>query len=253
MGLSLCVYKINSDLKLLLNSTNKTIELTSAKPKQKEMAAFGGGNKLPQALTKIKAVEVKEDFALFKIYQESNTIKERIKVYKWDYLEEGEERPAEENSIVTDKGYQKIRNFRAMLDIKKKLLFVFTKKYDAEVLVQRLRNNEDIKIENYYLDLEKIDLIPEIVDEWGAWLDDKGEFIKKAYFSTQVQKYTKGEEEFVTTYCVTYNHSDLEIDLIISREGRISSNNRSVTNRALVKIFENIKERIESKEMPNID
>lgn len=253
MGLSLCVYKLNSDITKLINKSKKKIELTSSKPKQKEMLAFGGGNTISQAVTKIELIEHKEDFVLLKIYQESNTIKEKIKVYRWDYLEESSERPAIDNSFITNKGYQRISNFKAIVDINQKMLFIFAKKTDSEILVQRLVNNENLEIENYYLDLGKINLIPEITDEWGAWLYDTGEFIKKAYFSSKVKKLTKGEEGFVTTYCVTYNYSDFEIDLIISREGRISSNNKGVTNKVLVKIFHNIKDRINSKEMPNID
>jgi len=69
---------------------------------------------------------------------------------------------------------------------------------------------------------------------------------------SKIKKYTEGEEEYVTSYKVTYNHEDIEIDLSISREGRISTNNRSVTGKALLKIFNSLKEKITKEDISNI-
>ncbi len=250
MGYSLSVYTIKSNLEKFTKSNE--ITLTSSIPKQKDMGSFGAGNKMPQAISIIKFDNESGGFRKYSVHQESNTIMEVIKVFKWDYLESGEERPDEENSIITDKGYQRVIDFPILIDIKNKLLYIFTKKEDAKLLAYRLNKNDSLMVEPEGIDLSKINLVSQITDEWGAWLDDTGEKLKKAYFGTKIKKVTEGQEDFVTTYIVTYEYSDINFDLIISRDGTISSNNKAMTNQALKKIFDNIRSKT-NPSLPNID
>ena len=254
---SLSVFKIKSDISKL---TNK-LSLMSETPNQRDLGASGIGNKLTQGITTLEFEKDIGGYKQYKIHQESNTQIEPIKVYKWELIEEfiGEEeiidrlKASVDNSITLRKGYQVISDFVILLNVSENILYVFSKKDDGILLQKRLIKNNILNLEPFELDLTKIKLVPEIVDEWGAWLDDTGQSIKKAYFGSHINKCTEGDEEYVTSYKVTYNHSDLEIDLSISREGRISSNNHAVTGTALLKIFNYLKEKISKDELPKIN
>lgn len=253
MGGSLSVFKLKLELGRL--AKDKQINLTGNIPKQSDMGSFGAGNKISQPITVLKLVNEKGGYRNYSVHQESNTIFEKIKVYKWDYLENSELDNSDKiNAVITDKGYQSIRDFNLLIDLNDKLLYIFGGKDDAKILIKRLKQNEIIEAEPYVLDLSKINLIPEIIDEWGVWLNDVGDSVKKALFSTRVKKLIEEEEQkYVTTYNVSYNYADIRINLIISKEGRVSTNSKGVSNSALKKIFDNIKDKIESNEPPDID
>jgi hypothetical protein len=257
---SLSVFKIKSGIDKFIKS-NK-ISLMSEIPKQKDLGAYDINmkEKLTQGTTEIEFLEEKEGYRTYKVHQETNTQNDLIKVYKWEIIEEfiGEEdiqnriKGLSTNSIMLKRGYQVVSDFRIILDKKENLLYVFAKKDEGTLLQKRLIKNGILEIAPFELDLSKIKLVPEILDEWCAWLDDTGQLVKKAIFGANIKKYTEGEEEYVTSYKVTYNHEDIEIDLSISREGRISTNNRSVTGKALLKIFNSLKEKITKEDISNI-
>jgi len=257
---SLSVFRIKSGIEKLRKGK---ISLMGEMPNQKDLGAndINLKPKLTQGTTEIEFVEENGNYKKYKIHQETNTQHEPIKVYKWEIIEDfiGEEeleskiKQTSSNSVIIKKGYQIISDFTVLVNTKENIFYVFAKKDEGFLLQKRLIKNSILDIEPFELDLSKIKLIPEIVDEWGVWLDDTGQSIKKAFFGTHITKCTEGDEEYVTSYKVTYSHSDIEIDLSISRDGRISSNNSSVTGNALLKIFNYLKERISKEEPPKVN
>lgn len=247
MSKSLSVFKIKSSLGNLKSA--KSIELKGDLPSQKVLMEFGIGDKIEQPTTILKFVEEKEGIRKYDVHHESNTMFDTIKVYKWDLLAEGETIQDEYGtSIITKRGYQVIKDFVIWVDTSKKLIYCFTSKYDAHLFFRRLNKNKVVDAEFHELDLSKINLVSEIIDEWGVWLDDLAEAVKKGLFGTKVSKLTYGKEEYITTYNVTYEHNDMQVDLYISKEGRLSCQSKSVTNKALRKIFDNIVKKIEEEE-----
>ena len=171
---SLSVFKIKSDISKL---TNK-LSLMSETPNQRDLGASGIGNKLTQGITTLEFEKDIGGYKQYKIHQESNTQIEPIKVYKWELIEEfiGEEeiidrlKASVDNSITLRKGYQVISDFVILLNVSENILYVFSKKDDGILLQKRLIKNNILNLEPFELDLTKIKLVPEIVDEWGAWL-----------------------------------------------------------------------------------
>ncbi len=247
---SVSVFKIKENIDKI--SVRKNIDLTGTTPKQSQLAEFNIIKKLPQPHSEIKFIEEKSGYIKYKIKHESNTIFDEIKVYKWDVFEDTGAYESSEH--ITNKGYQIIREFNVLVNQKAKLVYVFSKKDDAKIFMMRLKNNLDIDYEPVELDLSKIDEIPEIIDEYGAWVNDSGNVMKHGHFGHKVKKYMEGNEHNVTSYNVVYDYGDeINIYLVISKEGRISSQSKFVKEAVLLKIFGHLKEKLEMLQPPTDD
>lgn len=157
------------------------------------------------------------------------------------------ENPAITSSVETTNGYQLIFRFEIGIDPTKKMLYIFSDKSQANLLLKRLKINKILEVRHCYLNLTNISKISNIKDEWGMWLDSRGQILKKAYFGTNLHKIKEDTAEKIISYDVSYtikdeDEKDSTISLIISHEGRISSNSTYAKNDVLFKIFNNIKE-----------
>ena len=244
---TVCVFEILSNSNEIAKLTSKKeICLLSVAKKQLELKDLGIGAPEPsQPTTTLKLKEEKDSLFYFEAKQEDETSFEPIKVYKWD-LFENQDNSAGNPSIVTTHGYQLIYKFEIVVDCGQNLLYIFSDKGQAELLVHRLKNSGFLEVRNCRLNLSKVSNIPNIVDEWGMWLDSRGQILKKAYFGTNLHKVKEGRDEQITSYDVSYRIKDVDgketdISLIISHYGRISSNSNSAKNDVLLKIFRSIK------------
>lgn len=249
MGGSLSVFKIKKNIEKLKDK----LILYGDKPNQKALEEFNIGNKkLPQPQTTIIFDKKIHDFYSFKVHHESNILFESIIVYKWDILEDNGSFEVPE--YKTNKGYKREIDFTILVNKKTDTLYIFCPKDDAKILINRLKLNLDIELEPYRFDLSKIDLIPQIIDEWGAWVIDTGNVLKHGFFGHKIKKVMEGNEHNVTTYNVLYElkGGESQIDLTISRMGRISSKSLLIKNDLLLKIFEDLKQKLEFLEPPKI-
>lgn len=249
MGKALCVFKLVNNKEKFLQNLVDRIELMGENPNQNELSEFNLTKKMTQPKSILTKSGENKKFATYSVKQESNTMYDRIKVYKWDFVEDiGSTEPT---SVETDRGYQTISNFRVVVDKLESIVYVFATKLDALLVVRRISVTYGVKVEPYSLELAKINEIPHIIDEWGAWATGHEDDIKKhGYFGHKIKKFMEGNEHNITAYLVTWEEGDSQFDLTISRAGRISTKNNAITHDALFKLFDYLREKLKESEPP---
>jgi hypothetical protein len=244
MGIALSVFKlVNPDRKLLLKK-----EFSSKHQKTLERWVVLKVIDVPDS--KLKGIEYdeKNDRVKYKAKHYSETIKHPVRVFIDNIDEEiSAIRPdmKEDSTQEFDKGYQQVFIFDVIVDFKTNEIFVFTKKDIAKSFMSRFKNSKRIEYENFEFDLNKIDMLAELENVFGAWEDvSKGRLKTKAYFGTQVHKEIEVGKDRITAYNIEYLFEDDIVDLFISRDCRISTHSSDLTNEDLLKIYYHLKEKL---------
>lgn len=244
----LSVFKIISNL----NNIENVTEIIVSGEKQKDLATFSIGNKINLPTTKLKLnINLSNNkYKFYNVVQESNTNFSPIKIYKWDILEDLDAQNIQGNTIETNKGWQIVSRFNILIDIEEKLLYIFANKKEANLLVYRLRKEEKLNLNKYYLDLKKINSIKEISEKWGAWIEDSLEATKKGLFGNIKVKENENVKSYNVSYEYEFDNEKQKIDLNISSEGRISSNSKLVTENVIKEIFDDLRKIIKLRITP---
>ena len=124
--------------------------------------------------------------------------------------------------------------------------FDFRKKL-FRTLEQNYKKSKYFDYEKIFFDLSRIDELPEFDNIWGAWQDSKGRCKKKAYFGIQIHKEEGVEIKNITSFNAEYEYENNIIDLIISKECRISSRSSIVTKADLYKIYNYLKDNLKAQ------
>lgn len=247
MGIALSVFRlINPNKELLLKK-----EFNSKNQKTLEKWAVIKEIDVPDSkLTGIKYDE-KNDRVTYKAKHYSDTIKHPVRVFIDDIDEQlTTNRPDIElySTREFEKGYQQVYNFNVIIDFKTSEIFVFAKKDVAKSFMKRFKRSKRIDFDYFHFDLDKIDMVAELENVFGAWEDvSKGRLKTKAYFGTQVHKEIEVSKDRVTSYNVEFQFKNELIDLFISRDCRISTHSSKLTNEKLLEVYYLLKDKMFSK------
>lgn len=188
MGIALSVFKlINPNRELLLKK-----EFTSKQQKTLEKWTVLKEIDVPDSKLTGLDYDEKNDRVIYKARHYSETIRHPVKVFIGNVDEElSSVRPDIDVYSMKEfnKGYQQIFIFNVIIDFKTNEIFLFTKKDIANSFMSRFKKSKRIEYENLEFNLDKIDLLIELENVFGAWEDvSKGRLKTKAYFGTQVHK-----------------------------------------------------------------
>ena len=238
---SLSVFKIKNYQK---NDLTQEKIITSY---QKGLNDYDEFEELATPISILKKLNYDENNGIvnYNVIHYSDTINHPVRIY-WENISEEDILPASQKitkgTRTIEKGYQEIYTFDVIINFKTDEMFIFTKKEIAYSLIKRLKNSKKLDFEVIEFDLTKIEEVKGFDNIWGLWEDGVGKCKKKAYFGTEVQKEEEVKRENVTSYNAEFTYLNNSIDLVVCKEGRISSRSSSVANADLIRIYNNLKE-----------
>lgn len=221
MGASLTVLNIDKILK------NEIFEASSySLEKQKTFDNYGSSiEDLGLPKTEIINHFVEAGFRHYFVKMSTETIKEPIYIYDDEYIE-------------WVKGYQKIEKFEFWVNEALLKMFVFAPKQIASTFIRRLKKEQYIIYSDIQFDFSKIGELEKLDSAWGTWEDSDGIVQRTAKFgkgiNTIITDYSR-----ITTFYIDYKYGGKLKQLILSVEGRISSQS-SLTNRDIFIIYDEI-------------
>ena len=114
--------------------------------------------------------------------------------------------------------------------------------------MSRFKKSGRIEFDYFQFNLDKIDMVAELENVFGAWEDvSKGRLKTKAYFGTQVHKEIEVSKDRVTSYNIEYQFENELVDLFVSRDCRISTHSSQLTNEKLLEIYYHLKDKMLSE------
>ena len=239
MSVSLSVYKIlniNEDI-------FKREKFTSSY--QANMGDFKIADKVgsSKSILELNNYDEVNDKITFNVIHYSDTIHNPVRIFL-DEMHELTGKEEQHRTEVIEGGYQEVYTFDVDIDFRTSEIFIFTKNKVARSFINRLKKSKYFDYENIYFDLSRIDEVPDFDNIWGAWQDSKGRYKKKAYFGIQIHKDEGVEIKNITSFNAEYEYENNIIDLIISKECRISSRSSIVTKTDLYRIYNNLKDNL---------
>jgi len=239
MSVSLSVYKIlniNEDI-------FKREKFTSSY--QANMGDFKIADKVgsSKSILELNNYDEVNDKITFNVIHYSDTIHNPVRIFL-DEMHELTGKEEQHRTEVIEGGYQEVYTFDVDIDFRTSEIFIFTKNKVARSFINRLKKSKYFDYENIYFDLSRIDEVPDFDNIWGAWQDSKGRCKKKAYFGIQIHKDEGVEIKNITSFNAEYEYENNIIDLIISKECRISSRSSIVTKTDLYRIYNNLKDNL---------
>lgn len=197
---------------------------------QKSLREYGiDASKLGKSTTKIsKKGKItrfdKESHYAFKVSMSSETIRKPIYIY-------------EEGAKTTKDRYQEIENFEVWIDSNFSRMYVFAKKNVAKSFLNRLKMSNFLSYDKIKFDFRKLGLVDNIDEPWGFWKDSEGKINRVANFGQGLHEVLEKEDyEDITSFHVDYAYNSEIVQIIISKNGRISSNS-SINFEDLYRIF----------------
>jgi len=182
----------------------------------------------------------------FNVIHYSDTIHNPVRIFL-DEMYDTVGKEEQPGTQIIEGGYQEVYTFDMIVDFNTSEIFLFTKKNVAHSFMNRLKKSKYFDYEKIYFDLSRIDELPEFDNIWGAWQDSKGRCKKKAYFGIQIHKEEGVEIKNITSFNAEYEYENNIIDLIISKECRISSRSSIVTKADLYKIYNYLKDNLKAQ------
>ena len=227
-GASLTVLKIEKILKNeIFKASNYSFkEQTTFDLHGSEIKDLG----LPK--TEIQKHFLEAGFRHYSVKMSTETIKEPIYIYDNEYIE-------------WMRGYQKIENFEFWINDDTLKMYIFAPKQIASTFIRRLKKEQYIMYSDIQFDFSKIGELEKLDSAWGTWEDSVGIVNRTAKFgkglNTIITDFSK-----ITTFYIDYKYGGKLKQLILSAEGRISSQS-SLTNRDIFIIYNEISTTLLSK------
>lgn len=233
MGVSLTVAEI-ADIKKDAIEENSSFNLED----QKTLREYGiDSSKLGKSTTKIsKKGKItrfdSKSHHSFKVSMSSETIRKPIYIY-------------EKGAKTTKNKYQEIEKFEFWIDSNFDRIFIFAPKATAKSFLNRLKISNLLKFNKIKFDFRLLGMIEEIEEPWGFWKDSEGKINRVANFGQGLDEVLEEEDyENITSFHVDYNYNSEIVQIIISREGRLSSNSK-IDSEDLYLIFQKLRALIE--------
>jgi hypothetical protein len=237
MGIALSVFKlINPNREILLKKEFNSKD-------QKTLEKWNVIKEIDVPDSKLKGIEYdeKNDRVKYKARHYTETIPHSVRVFIDNIDEELSLKMPDLKEPATrefDKGYQQVFVFNVIIDFKTNEIFVFTKTDIARSFMSRFKKSKRIEYENLEFNLDKIDMLTELKNVFGAWEDvSKGRLKSRAYFGTQVHKEISVDKNSIVSYNIEFSFEEEIIDLFIARDCRISTHSSSLSNEKLLEIY----------------
>ncbi len=195
---------------------------------QTDLAKYGGSelDELGRSKTEIKKIYEEVGLIHYKVKMSSETIQEPIYIYDKGYFE-------------WKKGYQKIDTFTLWIDKSTSKMYIFAPKQIADTFTQRLKKEGYISFSKLLFDFSKVGELTNLDSAWGLWEDSEGIIRRVAKFGKGINAVIEDYSR-ITTFYIDYKYrGDEIIQLILSSEGRISTN-KNITKRELSLIYDDI-------------
>lgn len=182
-------------------------------------------SKLGLPKTVIIKLHTEGEFIHYKVSMSSETIKKPIYIFEEGYKE-------------YNKGYQTIENFTFWLKKDKSMMIIFAPKLVANLFIRKLKRKGSISSKNIIFDFSKIEQLENMDSAWGFWQDSQGVVKRIAKFgkgcNTVVDDFSS-----ITTFYIDYMYGAEIIQLILGKNGSISTNN-DISKRDLYIVYKEI-------------
>ncbi|WEL19047.1 hypothetical protein [Candidatus Nanohalococcus occultus] len=223
MGCSLTILEIE-ELENSLRDTDR-VRLN----RQSDLSAFKKLEKtrIGNPRTFMSFLGEKRDNKVFNVKLTTETKKDSI------YVNDGRPR-------VIDSGYQKIKEFRCWISNNQTELYVFAPKQLAKTFVKRLEKENWTSTSEVHFEFEKITELENLISARGMWEDSEGAVRKVAKFGEDIdQEISKEKFTATTTLYIDYRYRSLTTQIVLSEDGRISTN-EDLSNQELYEIYEEV-------------
>lgn len=202
--------------------------------KQSELSDFDiEVSQLGLPRTVIQKLFTEKEWTHHKVSMNTDTINEPISVY-WEDMEHPE--------IREIKRYQKILSFNFCIKTDFSEIRVFSAKEEANLLLRRLHREKFLQCKPIKFDFKKIGELKDMESAWGVWEDHDGVERKRARFGKGINSILEERDyEKITTVYMDYTYGGETVQLIISVDGRVSSNSKSIKETDLTIIYEEIR------------
>lgn len=179
--------------------------------------------------TSIEVLNITDKTIKLKIRQESETRNKPIRIL-WEKAEEIQD---------YDKGWQEIYFFEGIYNKETSELVLFCDEENTKLFLDRVEQR-DIDAAPVKFDLVKARDMNDF-RIWGIW--GKGDTVhiaKKAIFGYNLEEENEIKPENITALNITFHVGGQDINMTISKEGRISSNNRML-NKDLYEFYQGLR------------
>jgi len=139
----------------------------------------------------------------------TETINEPIYIYDDGYVE-------------WIRGYQKIENFEFWINENFSNLYVFAPKQMADMFIHRLTKERYITCTKLHFDFSKVGELENLDSAWGEWEDSHGAIRRIARFGKGIESEIKDFSP-ITTFYIDYKYGTKLVQLILGKDGRIST------------------------------
>lgn len=215
MGVSLTVADV-TEIKRDVIEENSSFQLGD----QKSLREYGiDASKLGQSTTKISQEEKitrfdGESHYAFEVSMSTETIRKPIYIY-------------EEGAKTTKDKYQEIEKFDFWIDSTYNRIYIFAPKKVAKKFLHRLKVSNFMAYNKIEFDFQNLGLVDNIEEPWGFWKDSDGKINRVANFGQGLDEVLESEDyEDITSFHVDYDYNSEIIQVIISKNGRLSSNSK---------------------------
>lgn len=183
--------------------------------------------------TVIQNQHTEKEWTYYKVTMNTETINEPIFIY-WEDIEHPEVREI--------KHYQRVLNFNFCIKTDHSEIRIFSAREEADLLIRRLRREKYLQCKSIKFDFIKIEELKDMESAWGVWEDHEGVERKRARFGKGINSVLDEHDyEKITTVYMDYNYNGEKVQLVVSVDGRISSNSKSIKELDLAIIYEEIR------------
>ena len=227
------IFDVSSEINIsksnLLFSIESQKELTDYAPFQKSF--------LVKKTEILKSSLFIKNSKCFKVKMFSDPVHKKIKI-NWENFEEGYKFFDE---------FQEEQVFDIVFDDSFNYLYLFANKHTSNQFIKRLRDEEKIIADSVSFDFSLIKgLGDKLISAWGYWETGQGDIRRMAGFGIDVNESIKDFDK-VTTLYIDYklfldesNEDFEEIQLTLSKEGRISTQSKYVDQKEILNIFKEL-------------
>jgi hypothetical protein len=136
--------------------------------------------------------------------------------------------------------YQEIREFSFWISEDRHEIYVFAPKAVVNTFVNRLESDNWIEAETIYFNFRNLSDLDRLISARGTWEDSKGSVKRVARFGKDIEhKMSDQDFEATTTFYIDYRYRSLKTQLVLNRNGRISTN-EDLSNQELYEIYSEI-------------
>lgn len=184
-----------------------------------------GYPKIGFPLTEIKYIKKDFNYYFFEVKFSTDTKNKPIYIYG-EGLEE------------YYKGYQEIEFFKFRLNDSFTKIYIFASKRLAEPFQKRLEKMKCLKGANITFNFSKLKELPNFVSGYGLWKNSQGIVKKAGEFGHGIET-TIDDFSVITTFYIDYMYNGRQVQLILNRDGRVSTNN-NLESEDLLTLFNEI-------------